>query len=551
MDFNITNKDINDSDIYDADISSNEDENVRIIELNNMENTVWFKSISLYPVNLSEIGYFIDLMDVIDVFGNDLCTDDLINYTPKRLDALFFILKFINLETVKFCEHVIGKYFEKQFNILFFDNIMPTTKYNDIKTIDAFLDEFYMDISQPAIRFLKNIINSKILETNVSLDTNNNIVITEDFLCDTTKKITRTCHRLLNSEYYDEILKEFDITFKRSFFVTHFDIFKNITKQMIEYTYLNMIPTINIIKTTVSILLDDKTTETDLVAHLESNFNINEILETESDAINSFTQLMMDNLSPEEIDKILPIKLYEYDNFLYSFEHKQKSKQFAFWLAQNTKTTTASNNFNAYWYEYNESKKEDAKLKIDKMGYKLYPEKGLNNILTPFVMHNFVKSTQDLVKLIVSFMETSKNDPGTFNKYDAIDLESAFMLVAMSNEINKTYNEFLTTMKEKYILPGEYPIEFILRLVSRIFNVVIHFYDENIIFTEFDNTLYQMHNQPITIFQLSLMDYYMLLPKEEEFIPICNNDHNKNNNQNQISVTNNKTVIKKKKIIEI
>ncbi|XWV26217.1 putative orfan [Tupanvirus soda lake] len=545
MDFDITNQDV-----YDADISSNEEENNRVVELENMDETLWFKNIGLCPVNLSEISYFVDLMDVIDIFGKKLNTDDLVNYTPKRLDALFLILKFVNLETVKFCEYVIKKYFEKQFNSLFFDEVLPTTTYSDIKTIDAFLDEFYMDISQPIIRFLKSIINCKTIANDIILNTDNTIVISETFLCETTKKITRSCYRLLNSEYYDEILQEFKISFKRSFFVTHFEIFKNIARQMIEYTCLNMIPTINIINAAVFKLLDDETTDEELYEYLKAKFKINEILETESDAINSFTQLMMDNLSPEEIDKISPIKIFEYDNFFYSFEHKEKTKQFAFWLVQNTTTTNKSNNFSAYWKNYNNSKKEDAKVKVDKMGYKLYPENGASDILTPFIMHNFVKSSQDLVNLIVSFMETSKNDPGTFNKYDPIDLETAFMLVAMSNEINKTYGEFLTTMKEKSILPTEYPIEFILRLVSRLFNVVIHFYDENMAFTEFDNTLYQMYNQPVTIFQLGYMDYYMLLPKDENFVPICNHDQTKDNNE-QLPVTNTKTLVKNKKVIEI
>src|ERR1700722_8934208 len=122
MDSDLTNQDI-----YDADAFSTEEDN-RVIELDNIQHIVWSKDLEMYPVNISEMDYFICQMDLQNVFKK-FDVDDVVSLTPTRLDVLFLLLKVINLETVKYCEHVIRNFFVKEFDQLFFDNIMQITSF--------------------------------------------------------------------------------------------------------------------------------------------------------------------------------------------------------------------------------------------------------------------------------------------------------------------------------------------------------------------------------------------------------------------------------------
>ena len=535
MDFDLTNKDI-----HDADLSFGDEDN-RVYELENIYGTQLFKEIGIYPVNVSEMDYFIDSMDIINVF-KDLNAPDTKKFSPKRLDALYIILKYINLSTVNFCEYAIRNFIEKDFNNLFFNYVMPITEpiTNDrMASIMAFLEEFYVDTSNFLVRFLKTFSNhtndcsqetlvklipqGETLENLPAINSPKLIPQGETNLCDsqvvnaTTKRFTRYISRLLNSDYYDDVLTKFKISFNGEFFLTHFSVFEQIIKKISEYANMTTKPIMDKINTVVSIFIDDTNVSDDeLFTFLENNIDINELVVADSDAIESFIVSMMDKMSPEDVERLKPPQIFEYDNFLYVIDRKLDNKIHSFWLDPTLDTST---NFSNAWTNYNYSKKNNAKLKAEKLGFLLYPEKSMHDILMPFVMHNLIKSVPDLIKLIVATME-SKNEPGIFNKYDSIDLETAFMLVAMSNEINNTYDAFLLSLKEKLALPNEYPIEFVLRLVSRVLNIIIKFYDENLVCTEFDNTLYQIYNEPINIFQLNFMEYYLLQSKTEPFIPI-------------------------------
>ena len=508
MDFDLSEKDI-----YDADSSSFGDEDNRVYELDNIYKTQLFKEIGIYPVNVSEMEYFIDSMDIINVFI-DLDTVDTKTFSPKKLDSLYIILKYVNLSVIGFCEYVIRNFIEKDFNNLFFSYVMPMTdpvSDDKMSSIMAFLEEFYIDTSNFLVRFLKTFSNHT---SNYSHETNPS---DPQVVNSTTKRFTRYINRLLNSEYYDDVLTKFKISFPEEFFWTHFLIFEQIIKKISEYANTTTKPTMDKINMAVTMFHDFNISDDELYTFLENNIDINKLVATDSDAICSFTISMMDKMSPEDVERLKPPQIFEYDNFLYSIDRKLDNKIHSFWLDP---TLDTSINFSTAWTTYNHNNKNNAKIRVESMGFALYPEKSMHDILMPFVMHNFIKSVPDLIKLIVATME-SKNEPGIFNKYDSIDLETAFMLVAMSNEINTTYDAFLLELHEKLSLPTEYPIEFVLRLVSRILNIVIKFYDKNMVCTEFDNTLYQLYNKPVNIFQLNFMEYYLLQSKTEPFIPIA------------------------------
>jgi hypothetical protein len=152
MEYSNNINDITNQDIYDADLSTS-GENERVIEIFEMEKTIWFKQIVFYPVNLSEMEFFLSQLDILNIFKN-FDTNDILKMGAERLDAYFFILKKINLETVKFCEYCVFTYFEKEFKELFFSRVMINSSFLDLRSVNSFLDEFCMDVGEYLVHFL-------------------------------------------------------------------------------------------------------------------------------------------------------------------------------------------------------------------------------------------------------------------------------------------------------------------------------------------------------------------------------------------------------------
>jgi len=513
---------ITEDDFYDADPSPNGSsyKNKRTEELDNMKKTELFKDIGLYPVNIAEMDYLVEQLDILKIFpALSFDIDTVLKLTPKRLDAFFLILKKINLETIKYCEHIIRTYFEKEFCHLFLSQII--IKYNKIISapVTAFLEEFLADMGNFFIRFLS--IFQKIINKPDNEDANlhNSVSII-------TQKMTRYCFRLLKSQYYKEILETFDITVDKNFFVENNTIFENMTKQIIAYTNSNMESILNNIKLLATIFMDNNTTDDDLLLLISSYYNIRELVDCPSDAIDHFNILVSDNMSPKEIEGEKIIELYEYDNFLYTYEHKQRNKKYAFWLHNGNTITSNYNQSNQHYI----NRKANAEKEMDKLGMVLYPEKAFNDILETFVHYKLVNSTEDLIQLIIATMEAFKNEPGIFNKYDETDLETSFLLMAISNDIDKTYDSFLIELKTKLQLPNEYPIEFVLRIISRVLGVIIKFYDRSHSCVNIDNIIYQKYISPIIIYQSSFYEYYIPIPKGSSFNDILASTTNSHNN---------------------
>lgn len=537
---------VDDHDIYDADHSSDEKykKKEREVVLKEMENTIWFRTIGLYPVNLPEMEYFIEQLDVLDSF-KEFDIDNVLNLGPKRLDALFLILKLINLEVVSFCEYIIHTNFIKPFeklvqenieqlslNSIGNDNTSPTILHKNSKAFNAFIEEYYCDMADFIIRLL----------TTYQKDIKEN----KDSLFFITNKLIEYLHRTLNNKYYTRILSKLEIVFGKNFFQDNYQTFQEITKNFINDTITREEPFLVLIRLFVTKFLDDSVSDDDLLIFIGDNTTIPSLIDYPSDAIDDFYLIMMDELSPVEISKQKNSWISQYNNFLFESEHKIESKKYAFWL----KTDNISTYDYAYWTK---KRKDDAVIRAEKIGMVLYPENEFNYILHPFVLHNFVKNTNELVDMIADIMDKNRYAPGIFNKYDDTDLDTSYMLTALSNDINETYDDFLVDIKKSHALPNDYSIEFILRLVSRILNVMIHFYDNNMVLTTIDNSIYLIYPKPIIICQISYFHYFLLHSKNSTFEPVgeSNPDLQPKLNPTQMNIVNNKPKPKKKKIIEV
>ena len=512
--------DFDDIDLYDW----GGDDKFRDNELPNMADTNWFQTIGLYPLNLSEMEYFVEQLDVMHLF-KEMCIDDIPKFSGKKLDIMYLLLKCENVEAVFFCEYVIRNFFEKSFNKVFHENIMPKISYPEKRSVDVFLDEFYVDISTLMLRFLtiyrKYIFRMDKIMEEPSQPNSSEVAdqkeITpyeenpDEAIAYIKKRIVRYCYNLLNSSYYEKILRKFKIEMDDDFFKNNKYVFHKIALSVIKYT-ISVKCEYDNLKMFITEFIKNEKSDDELLNLIVSNYNITELNNAPSDAIDHFTDLMSYNMSQKEISKEKILRMWQYDNFLYTYQHKHLSKKYAFWRYEET--------FN--WREYYENKKKKATNKANEIGMVLYPDNSMGDILEPFIKHCLVDCSKTLIGLLVDIMESSRSEPGIFSKYDDIDLETSFMLVSLSNDINTTYDSFLNDLKCKQKLIGVYPIEFVLRLISRLLNVQILFYRESMECTNIDNSLYKIYPVPIIIYQLDDMKYYLMHGVQDKFEPLGN-----------------------------
>jgi hypothetical protein len=512
-----------DEDIYDADNSSEEFERIREFErspeFDAIKNTIWFKEIGFYPVNISQMEYFINSMDILDAF-KDFKVKSIIGFTSEQMDNLFLSLKIINTSVVKFCEHVIMQYFKPEFEKIFYSNFLVERPdlANKSESVRVFLEEFYTDLGKYFVRFIK-------LYRTIKDD---------DKLEHTTSKLILFCRRMLRCEYYSDVLKKLDIPIDNNFFKEKCQTFKDMSQQIIGYVNASITHFFEIVDKIVTYFTNTKASGGNIRSYLENNFDVVDIINENSDVIENFNLQIMDNPSEKDIANLDVLCISDYENFLYSKNHKRKNKKHAFWLQESENPESDDiNDYLFHWEKYSSKKKEHAIKKINDMGFSLYPENGMHNIFMPFVANNLVSDTTTLLSMIISIMEKERKEPGIFSKYDQVDLETAYMLVSIDiSEQPDTYDVFLNHLREKQDLPLLYPIEFILRLIGRALYIRIIYYQTDFTRIEFDNAIFELYDQPIVIYQHNICKFYILHPSNTHFLPICNFSKNSMENVN-------------------
>jgi len=347
-------------------------------------------------------------------------------------------------------------------------------------------------------------------------------------------KMMRYCNRLLNGHYYKKILREFKLSVNMKFFKMHTQIFERIIKNILEHLHNTTEPVMETIKTLTDNFFDAELSDEDLMKSIDSSIDILNLTKYTSDALDNFMMIVIENLSPYEVSRQKIIKMCQYDNFLYPFCHKSEARKYAFWLdyfsdepSDEIFSMSNSVEYNGY-KKINEKNKLMAVTELEKLAMQLYPTKGTINILTLFVLHNFIQNVSDLIVLITEMMESCKNDPGVFDKHSDVDLETSFALITTSNNIDITYDLFLSQIKNKSFIECAYPIEFILRLISRILNVsiILYYFNTDMVSINIDNEIYPMYDKSVIIFQISSLEYYTVHYSNEEFMPIGDNHNN-------------------------
>jgi len=525
---NVTNSNDEDTCIKDLSELSH-----RELEFDVISKTQWFKNIQYYPINMAEMTHFILQMDILNVLGKSTYDLEKIpNLTPKRLDALFIYLKIINLGCVNFCQEVCKNMFIPKFNKIFKKDVLTDIYAINDRTVQAFMDEFYVEMGQYFLRLLTTY--QKIINT----EENNGLSII-------TKRMIRYVKNLLNSSHFQEIFDSFQIYIDNDFYRDNYETFEKMTKNIISYTITRGNEFLNTVNEIYNKFIDNSVSDEELMTFLGDKYSLADIINIESDAIKEFVYLLTQNLSSKEIDSKTITMMKDYDNFLYNVERKRNNNKYATWVKDDDVEEILANdsfwhdtgigipyntNFNGKYntnHYHNDNTNSNSfyqtnftkvSSKVAALNFSIYPYHGVYNILSLFVKHELVANAEILTRLISMFMEYSKHDETVYHKHHRISLVAAYQQI--SGGFAMSYDELVSALKESSYLPDKCPIEFIFRIISRIFNVIIVFYDANLMVSQIDNTIHPVYTNSILIYQYEPDEYYLLHPKNESFKPV-------------------------------
>lgn len=141
-----------------------------------------------------------------------------------------------------------------------------------------------------------------------------------------------------------------------------------------------------------------------------------------------------------------------------------------------------------------------------------------HSIIDCLLQHKVSTSTGKIIELLYETMLIERYTIGFADKYNAISLEDHYCMICIANDIKTEYDDFLIYIKKYSRLPYDYPVEVILRIVSRIFNVRIVFYSQQLIQLEVDNAIDEIST--MYIYQHTSECFYNIVPKGTSFVPI-------------------------------
>ena len=151
------------------------------------------------------------------------------------------------------------------------------------------------------------------------------------------------------------------------------------------------------------------------------------------------------------------------------------------------------------------------------LGMKIH-ENSHTTILGSFVAHGFGLTEENIVNDILNVMKYYRHSIGYLDP--TIDLETIYLTMAIANDIMINYDAFCDNLESKKQLPHMYPMEFIIRVLSKLYKVGINFYSNN----RNENKILEFNNENysdiIKIFEQREYEYYTLKDISMEFTPI-------------------------------
>lgn len=202
-------------------------------------------------------------------------------------------------------------------------------------------------------------------------------------------------------------------------------------------------------------------------------------------------------------------------------------------------TEPKPNHPNTYWYTSNSQ--NSVKLqnqKLSQIGYEIVCLENSNwfhGLIDCFVEQGFADS-KTIITNILYILYNERDSIGYTNKYDTLTLYDHYILITIANDINLSFDQSIQQILESSRIPIEFPTELTMRILSRLYNVKITFYLENLSCIELDNCISDNPKQ-MTIYQFHLDFYYNIIPCGNIFCPFYqrkNIDHNINKLEHQV-----------------
>jgi hypothetical protein len=247
---------------------------------------------------------------------------------------------------------------------------------------------------------------------------------------------------------------------------------------------------------------------------INCNYDDDEVITSYYNAINAFNK----NDNPNE-------NL----NNLWDPEQNSNYDMSNFWNVENDQNVCNINGFsgnNYNQYQPLEEYHKTIKNKLKTIGFSLVKElKHIeHDVLDCIVDHNFCKNKKTLILLICDILKKNKNVYGYIDKFDKlITLHDLFIIINAAYDNNVNYDNSVRIMEKTCILSPGFPVELLLKIISRHYNTIITLYTEDLNSLFIDNAIGESPKW-INIFKYSCHSYYNIIPIGETFVPSGNDE---------------------------
>lgn len=134
------------------------------------------------------------------------------------------------------------------------------------------------------------------------------------------------------------------------------------------------------------------------------------------------------------------------------------------------------------------------------------------------IEHKFVDNIDELINILYKTLISESNTTGFIINDDSTTLYEYYQSIVIQNNINICYHDYIYRLTMYKSIPYEVPLEIILRILSRLFDIIIGLYEINNEPIIINNTIIK---NPITINIIKYNnEYYNIININETFIPL-------------------------------
>lgn len=426
------------------------------IRINHIDHSKWFKTMDHYPTTVGQINLLILIVDKIGIF-REYDLSKTHKMSGDNLNILYAILRITNDAYNKYLDYVVKKIFRDDFKEIF--------GCSSISHYDLFFDQLTQDIDN----FVCSVMISHFPQLN-----ENSI----------NKKFIKYLDTTFKKSFYEKIMKKLAYRVDDEFFKENAVLFSNMIKEFVAYTN----ETLTDIFMTMKIFLDkifcthgcpSQEIINEIISSLKKHFNLKELFEK--------TCMEIEIYNEQKLDDDL-----EWDN--------ASDEQII-----NSELNEINILFKPIGYQVH-----DNDLSLEN-----------NTIMQPFVDNNFVKSTDEIFNVILHILINYRNVPRLMDLNKKITLEDYYAFaMTIQNTCYYSYEDLCSITMSTKQLPDFCPCDVIFRLISRIFNIKIKLFYENLDVVEFDNRTIHNSTDTVVIYKKNTNTYHNLYNPKHTFTPI-------------------------------